>query len=82
MNVLEYGMVSTENNIFMRSEGDDGFIGTHFFFTLKKSPMVRKLMNRCVQLLLNRCVRFSSDLIIYVITLFIFFRKGGMGGIE
>lgn len=44
--------------------------------------MVRKLMNRCVQLLLNRCVRFSSDLIIYVITLFIFFRKGGMGPIE
>ena len=44
--------------------------------------MVRKLMNRCVQLLLNRCVRFSFDLIIYVITLFIFFRKGGMGGIE
>ena len=35
LNVLEYGMVSTENNIFMCSEGDDGFIGTHFFY-LKK----------------------------------------------
>ena len=76
LNVPEDGMVSTDNNIFMHFEGDDGFMGKCFFFlTLKKASMVRKLRNRCAQLLLNRCVIFPSDLIICAITLFIFLRK-------
>ena len=32
LNVPEDGMVSTDNNIFMHFEGDDGFMGKCFFF--------------------------------------------------